>query len=62
MIVKENKGLMVIKQNGLCSIQNLSRISSQHLDFSASRAADKYAFLFANYLISTRDKQFIIPS
>ena len=47
----ENKGLTVVKKNGLCSIQDLGRMSSQHLGFSASGAADEYAFLFANYLL-----------
>lgn len=51
MVAKVNKCLTVIKQNGLCSIQDLGRMSSQHLGFSASGAADKYAFLFANYLL-----------
>jgi len=45
-------GLKVIKQKGLCSIQDLGRISSQHLGFSASGAADEYAFLFAHALLS----------
>ncbi|WP_076420899.1 biotin-dependent carboxyltransferase family protein [Colwellia sp. UCD-KL20] len=43
--------LTVIKKNGLCSIQDLGRLSSQHLGFSAGGAADEYAFLFANYLL-----------
>lgn len=44
--------LKVIKQNGLCSVQDLGRMPSQHLGFSASGAADEYAFLFANYLLA----------
>lgn len=47
------KGLTVLKKNGLCSIQDLGRMSSQHLGFSASGAADEYAYLFANYLLET---------
>lgn len=47
-----DKYLTVIKKNGLCSIQDLGRLSSQHLGFSAGGAADEYAFLFANYLLS----------
>ena len=43
--------LQVIKQNGFCSVQDLGRMSSQHLGFSAGGAADEYAFLFANYLL-----------
>ena len=43
--------LTVIKKNGLCSIQDLGRLSSQHLGFSAGGVADEYAFLFANYLL-----------
>lgn len=43
--------LTVIKQNGLCGIQDLGRLSSQHLGFSASGAVDEYAFLFANFLL-----------
>jgi len=43
--------LSVIKQNGLCSVQDLGRMASQHLGFSASGAADEYAFLYANYLL-----------
>lgn len=50
--------LKVIKQNGFCSVQDLGRMSSQHLGFSASGAADEYAFLFANYLLALAQAAF----
>lgn len=52
MNIEVTQGLSIIKQNGLCSIQDLGRMSSQHLGFSASGAADEYAFLFANHLLN----------
>jgi len=51
MSAKPNNYLTVIKQNSLCSVQDLGRMSSQHLGFSAGGAADEYAFLYANYLL-----------
>ena len=47
------KYLRVVKQNALCSIQDLGRVSSQHLGFSGSGASDEYAFLYANYLLES---------
>jgi len=48
--------ITVIKKNGLCSIQDLGRMASQHLGFSAGGVADEYAFLFANYLLTLNDQ------
>jgi len=53
---KSKNFITVIKKNGLCSIQDLGRIASQHLGFSAGGAADEYAFLFANYLLARNDQ------
>lgn len=44
--------LEVVAINGHASIQDLGRVHSQHLGFSASGAADEYAFLSANKLIA----------
>jgi len=44
--------LTITKLNGLCSIQDLGRVNSQHLGFSASGASDEYSFLFANKLLN----------
>ena len=44
--------LEVLKLNGQCSIQDLGRLHNQHLGFSASGAADEYAFLSANQMLS----------
>jgi len=43
--------LKVLKINGQCSIQDLGRLHAQHLGFSASGAADEYAFLSANQML-----------
>jgi len=43
--------LDVLKINGQCSIQDLGRLHSQHSGFSASGAADEYAFLSANQML-----------
>ncbi|SEL48909.1 biotin-dependent carboxylase uncharacterized domain-containing protein [Colwellia chukchiensis] len=42
----------IIHAKGHASIQDLGRLNAQHLGFSASGAADEYAFLTANQLIS----------
>jgi biotin-dependent carboxylase-like uncharacterized protein len=42
----------IININGQASIQDLGRLNSQHLGFSASGAADEFAFLTANQLIA----------
>jgi len=47
--------LEIITINGRASIQDLGRLNAQHLGFSAGGAADEFAFLSANKLIS--DKQ-----
>ncbi len=44
--------LEIININGQASIQDLGRLNAQHLGFSASGAADEFAFLTANQLIS----------
>lgn len=44
--------LEIITINGRASIQDLGRLNAQHLGFSASGAADEYAFLSANKLIT----------
>ena len=44
--------LEIISINGQASIQDLGRLNAQHLGFSASGAADEFAFLSANKLIS----------
>jgi len=43
--------LNIFKMKGQCSIQDLGRLHSQHLGFSASGAADEYAFLSANQML-----------
>jgi biotin-dependent carboxylase-like uncharacterized protein len=43
--------LKITSLKGHCSIQDLGRINQQHLGFSASGAADEYAFLYANKLL-----------
>jgi len=58
MSAKPKNYLTVIKQNGFCSVQDLGRMSSQHLGFSGSGAADEYAFLYANYLLCLAQKLF----
>ena len=40
--------LTILKQNGLLSVQDLGRFHAQHLGFSASGAADEFAFLSGN--------------
>ncbi len=50
MIVNNNH-FSVLSKNGLCSIQDKGRMSSQHLGFTAGGASDEYAFLAANYLV-----------
>ena len=47
--------LRVLKTNGHCSIQDLGRKTVQHLGFSASGAADEYAFLSANQLLGNNN-------
>ncbi len=44
--------LEIINSNGQASIQDLGRLNAQHLGFSASGAADEFAFLSANKLIA----------
>ena len=44
--------LEIININGQASIQDLGRLNAQHLGFSAGGAADEFAFLTANQLIS----------
>jgi biotin-dependent carboxylase-like uncharacterized protein len=44
--------LEVISINGQASIQDLGRLNAQHLGFSASGAADEFAFLSANKIIA----------
>jgi len=44
--------LEIITINGRASIQDLGRLNAQHLGFSASGAADEFAFLSANKLIT----------
>mgnify|MGYP003626001471 CR=1 FL=1 len=46
--------LEIISINGQASIQDLGRLNAQHLGFSASGAADEFAFLSANKLISNK--------
>jgi biotin-dependent carboxylase-like uncharacterized protein len=46
--------LKVLKLNGQCSIQDLGRLHAQHLGFSASGAADEYAFLSANQMLGNK--------
>jgi len=46
--------LNVLKIKGQCSIQDLGRLHSQHLGFSASGAADEYAFLSANQMLGNK--------
>lgn len=46
-----NGQLEVTHLNGLASMQDLGRLASQHLGFSAGGAADEYAFRFANALL-----------
>ncbi len=43
--------LKIIKLSGRASVQDLGRLNSQHLGFSAGGAADEYAFRFANSLL-----------
>ena len=50
-VFTKTKMLKVLKANSLCSIQDLGRPQYQHLGFSASGAADEYAFLTANQLL-----------
>jgi len=47
--------LTITKLNGLASIQDLGRINSQCLGFSAGGAADEYAFLAANALLNNNN-------
>lgn len=44
--------LEILHINGQASIQDLGRLNAQHLGFSAGGAADEFAFLTANKLIS----------
>ena len=44
--------LEIISLNGQASIQDLGRLNAQHLGFSASGAADEFAFLSANKMIA----------
>lgn len=44
--------LEILNIKGRASIQDLGRLKAQHLGFSASGAADEFAFLFANKLIA----------
>ncbi|MFT5756344.1 MAG: biotin-dependent carboxylase-like uncharacterized protein [Alteromonadaceae bacterium] len=46
--------LSVLKLKGQCSIQDLGRLHAQHLGFSASGAADEYAFLSANQMLGNQ--------
>ena len=46
--------LEIISINGQASIQDLGRLNAQHLGFSASGAADEFAFLSANKLINDK--------
>jgi biotin-dependent carboxylase-like uncharacterized protein len=46
--------LEIITMNGQASIQDLGRLNAQHLGFSASGAADEFAFLSANKLITNK--------
>jgi biotin-dependent carboxylase-like uncharacterized protein len=46
--------LEILSINGQASIQDLGRLNAQHLGFSASGAADEFAFLSANKLITDR--------
>jgi biotin-dependent carboxylase-like uncharacterized protein len=46
--------LEIITMNGQASIQDLGRLNAQHLGFSASGAADEFAFLSANQLITNK--------
>ena len=46
--------LEIITMNGQASIQDLGRLNAQHLGFSASGAADEFAFLSANRLVNDR--------
>jgi len=47
--------LTITKLNGLASIQDLGRFTSQHLGFSAGGVADEHAFRFANALLNNDD-------
>lgn len=47
--------LTISKLKGLASIQDLGRLSSQHLGFSVSGAADEYGFRFANALLGNNE-------
>ena len=47
-----NNWLKIISLKGLVSIQDLGRLASQHLGFTAGGAADEYAFRFANSLLN----------
>jgi biotin-dependent carboxylase-like uncharacterized protein len=49
--------LEIIALNGKASIQDLGRLNAQHLGFSASGAADEYAYLYANKLIADHQRQ-----
>ena len=44
--------LEIISLNGQASLQDLGRLNAQHLGFSASGAADEFAFLSANKMIA----------
>jgi biotin-dependent carboxylase-like uncharacterized protein len=44
--------LEIVRLNGKASIQDLGRLNAQHLGFSAGGAADEYAYLYANKLIT----------
>lgn len=48
--------LEILSINGKASIQDLGRLSAQHLGFSVSGAADEYAFRYANKLITDYQK------
>lgn len=50
--------LEIMTINGRASIQDLGRLNAQHLGFSASGAADEYAFLSANKLITHHQQNF----
>ena len=46
--------LEIITMNGQASIQDLGRLNAQHLGFSASGAADEFAFLSGNKIITNK--------
>lgn len=53
--------LEITSINGQASIQDLGRLNAQHLGFSASGAADEFAFLSANKLIAEQLVSHAIP-